>query len=97
VWDDHDVQAGHRRPSYEKLADLVVAQARIIEQLRVEVAELRADNMRLREENAELKRRLGMNSTNSSQPPSSDGLAKPPRKSLRGKSNRKPGGQAGHP
>jgi transposase len=91
------VQAGQQRPSYEELADLVVAQGRIIEQLRVEVAQLRADNERLREENAELKRRLGMNSTNSSQPPTSDGLAKPTRKSLRGKTNRKPGGQAGHP
>jgi transposase len=70
------VQAGQQRPSYEELADLVVAQARVIEQLRVEVAELRADNERLRTENAELERRLGMNSTNSSQPLSSDGLAK---------------------
>lgn len=91
------MQAGQQRPSYEELADLVTAQARIIEQLRVEIAELRADNERLRTENAELKRRLGMNSTNSSQPPSSDGLAKPARKSLRGKTGRKPGGQAGHP
>ncbi len=91
------MQTGQQRPSYDELADLVVAQARIIEQLRVEIAELRAENERLRSENAELKRRLGMNSTNSSQPPSSDGPAKPARKSLRGKTGRKPGGQAGHP
>jgi transposase len=91
------VQAGQQRPSYEELADLVLVQARVIKRLRVEVAELRADNERLRAENAELKRRLGMNSTNSSQPPSSDGLAKLARKSLRGNTGRKPGGQVGHP
>jgi transposase len=50
----------------------------------------------------ELERRLGLNSTNSGKPPSSDGLNKPPagRKrrtgSLRRKSGRKPGGQKGH-
>jgi len=45
-----------------------------------------------------LEQRLGMNSTNSSKPPSSDGLAKPkPKpKSLREKTDRKPGGQEGH-
>jgi transposase len=47
---------------------------------------------------AELERRLGLNSANSSKPPSSDGPRKPPRvSSLRERTGRKPGGQKGHP
>ena len=48
----------------------------------------------------ELKARLALNSSNSSKPPSSDGLAKAPPakpKSLRTRSGRRPGGQVGHP
>jgi transposase len=78
------------RPAYEQLAVLVVEQAATIGRLEGEVGELRA-------EVADLKRRLAQNSRNSSRPPSSDGLGKPPvTKSLRRPSGRKPGGQCGH-
>lgn len=66
-----------------ELEALVGEQAALIVELRAEVAEL--------------KRRLAQNSRNSSRPPSSDGLSKPPvKKSLRRRSGRKPGGQSGH-
>lgn len=72
------------------LAGLVVS-------LRQELAQARAELERARERVAELEARLGQNPRNSSKPPSSEGLGKPPRpRSLRKKSGRQPGGQAGH-
>src|SRR6202140_3305637 len=71
-------------PSREELIALVVAQGAEIAALKAQVAEL--------------ERRLGLNSSNSGKPPSSDGLKKPPRvSSLREPSGKKTGGQKGHP
>lgn len=74
----------------------------------VEIERLRRENERLRKENADqakritdLERQLALrqqNSTLTSKPPSSDGLAGQQRvRGRRGKRRRKPGGQPGHP
>ena len=77
-------------PSYEELIQenaslcaVVAEQAKLIEKLTADIAELRS--------------RLKMNSRNSSKPPSSDGYAKPAPKSRRVRSGKKPGKQPGDP
>ena len=66
----------------EQQAVIIARQQEIIEELRLEVAEL--------------KEKLGKNSSNSSKPPSTDGAAKPKPSSLRKQSGKRPGGQKGH-
>ena len=58
------------------------------------IAQLAEENARLHEENGRLKERLGLNSSNSSKPPSSDAPGTP-RQSKR-PTGRRPGGQPGH-
>ncbi len=66
--------------------------------LQREIEVLRAENAALRQEVADLRRQLDKNSSNSSKPPSSDGVKKPPRiaGSTRGRPGKTSGGQAGH-
>jgi transposase len=66
----------------------------VIAALQAENALLRAENAALIGRLADLERRLGLNSSNSGKPPSSDGLKKPPRvSSLREPSGKRTGGQ----
>lgn len=72
-------------------------------EVREEVAQLRAENKRLRRENKklhernrELEAKLGLNSQNSSLPPSADRPWTAPAREPRKRSGRKPGGQPGH-
>src|SRR5271165_4441402 len=67
------------------------------EELVALIRTLSAENAALKARIAELERRLGLNSSNSSKPPSSDGLKKPARvSSLRERSGKTSGAQPGH-
>jgi transposase len=88
-------------PSREELQRQVERQQREIEKLREQVADRDRQITDAEEQIADLERQLAArqkNSTNSSKPPSSDGLAGNSRqRGRRKKSKRKPGGQKGHP
>lgn len=79
----------------EQNADLRAQNTAMIEQL----AQLNATVDSLQQTIKNLQEQLNKNSKNSSKPPSSDGLKKPPvnkDRSLRGKSGKKQGAQDGH-
>jgi transposase len=81
-----DRTALEQLPQHDLIALLLAQEAR-------HAAEMAALQARI----AELERRLGLNSSNSGKPPSSDGLKKPVRvSSLRQSSGKQPGGQKGH-
>ncbi|MGG5739665.1 DUF6444 domain-containing protein [Bacillus cereus group sp. IBL03679] len=67
-----------------------------IQQLEAENKQLKETVASLQTEIQKLKVTNQKNSSNSHKPPSTDGFKKPLTKSLRGKTERKPGGQIGH-
>ena len=88
-------------PSWEELRWKIERQQREIEKLREQVVERDQQIAEQQGQITELERQLAMrkrNSTTSSKPPSSDGMAGKQRNrcSSRKKSKRKPGGQPGH-
>ncbi|MBV9856174.1 MAG: IS66 family transposase [Streptosporangiaceae bacterium] len=91
-----DDAAGVRAANARLRELLAERDARIAEQDAV-IAVLREQLAGVQSQVADLAARAAANSRNSSKPPSSDGLAKPAPKSLRGKSGRKPGRPKGQP
>lgn len=69
---------------------------RQVEILLKRIAALEAENLRLRAENDELRRRLGLTSENSHKPPSSDGYKKKRVRPALPKEGKEAGGQKGH-
>lgn len=85
------------RAANARLRELVAERDARIEEQAAENAALREALAELRSQVADLAAQVKSNSRNSSKPPSSDGLAKPAPRSLRGKSGRKPGRPEGQP
>lgn len=67
-----------------------------VQELKDTIADLQSVIARQAKRIAELERRLNMDSSNSSKPPSTDGFKRPKNRSLRKPSGKKPGGQKGH-
>jgi transposase len=90
---DKDVTLSQLVLQNDLLRSQVMALEQTVAKLQREMGQLRADNQKLQDQIARLKR----NSSTSSKPPSSD-IVKPPKTGTsRGRGKRKIGGQKGHP
>ena len=85
------------RAANARLRELLAERDSRIAEQDAEIGLLRENLAGLQSQVADLAARVKANSRNSSKPPSSDGLAKPSPKSLRGRSGRKPGRPEGQP
>jgi transposase len=92
------VPGDEQPPSYEVLAGLVALLRRELAEAAAALEQAQAELAAARERIAGLEARLAQSPRNSSMPPSSEGLGKPPprKRSLRKRSGRRPGGQDGH-
>ncbi len=85
------------RGANARLRELLAERDERLAERDAEIGLLREQLAVLQSQVADLAAQVKSNSRNSSKPPSSDGLAKPSPKSLRGKSGRRPGRPKGQP
>jgi len=80
----------------EKQTKIIENQSMLIQQLKSDIEAKTAEVDALQAKNSALMEQLGMNSKNSSKPPSTDGFQKPKPKSMRQSTGKSPGAQKGH-